>query len=495
MSSTENSPSSEIKDFPVSECCPVCMAPVEKAIAFICDGCGRSVHFSCLGLLSQDKSTCERLRRYSSQVKFLCADCNGVFRVPMYNYFIDSPNSVASNVTTILQNPEMQSIIRNVIALENEKTLLEVTKLRREMEELKQSNIELVRLLTDNPSKAAVIHGSSAAIPVAIADTIKPTDTYANKLSSATQAKVMIKPKVAQKAFQTQEDLLRNVDLLNENISVTNSKKAKDGAIIVGCNNIENSKKLKQLAADKLSNDYDVFVLRSEHPRVRIVGIPSCLNKESFMSYLKSQNSDLLADATEYRLLNFWPLKKNKKILQATVQLDIHTYKKVMKAGGLLVGINICKLYDDTTVTRCFKCNGFNHTKTKCPRPVICPLCAGEHQVNTCHSVAKVCINCRSLKHMHGFDISVDHPAWDYKSCFAFKFAEAKLRNVVFGEPVRIDIRKIPNFKPTDVQSVPSTSSGLQSQSPGNVNVTPSVQVFNRFEPLSDFKSNFLDRP
>ncbi|XP_063934085.1 uncharacterized protein LOC135145890 [Zophobas morio] len=315
MSSTENSPSSEIKDFPVSECCPVCMAPVEKAIAFICDGCGRSVHFSCLGLLSQDKSTCERLRRYSSQ------------------------------------NPEMQSIIRNVIALENEKTLLEVTKLRREMEELKQSNIELVRLLTDNPSKAAVIHGSSAAIPVAIADTIKPTDTYANKLSSATQAKVMIKPKVAQKAFQTQEDLLRNVDLLNENISVTNSKKAKDGAIIVGCNNIENSKKLKQLAADKLSTDYDVFVLRSEHPRVRIVGIPSCLNKESFMNYLKSQNSDLLADATEYRLLNFWPLKKNKKILQATVQLDIHTYKKVMKAGGLLVGINICKLYDDTTVS------------------------------------------------------------------------------------------------------------------------------------------------
>ncbi|KAJ3656732.1 hypothetical protein Zmor_015782 [Zophobas morio] len=289
----------------------------------------------------------------------------------------------------------------------------------------------------------------------------------------------MIKPKVAQKAFQTQEDLLRNVDLLNENISVTNSKKAKDGAIIVGCNNIENSKKLKQLAADKLSNDYDVFVLRSEHPRVRIVGIPSCLNKESFMSYLKSQNSDLLADATEYRLLNFWPLKKNKKILQATVQLDIHTYKKVMKACGLLVGINICKLYDDTTVTRCFKCNGFDH-KTKCPRPVICALCAGEHQVNTCHSGAKVCSNCRGLKHMHGFDISVDHPAWYYKSCFAFKFAEDKLRNVVFGEPVRIDISKIPNFKPTDVQSVPSTSS---------------VQVFNRFEPLSDFKSSFLDRP
>ena len=83
----------------------------------------------------------------------------------------------------------------------------------------------------------------------------------------------MIKPKVAQKSLQTQEDLLRNVNLVN-------SRSVKFGGIIVGYSDSKNSKKLKQLTEDKRSSDYEVFVLRVEHPKIRVVGISSCLDKE-----------------------------------------------------------------------------------------------------------------------------------------------------------------------------------------------------------------------
>lgn len=460
MSSAADSPSFLSENASSSEKCPVCFGPVEKSIAFSCDGCGRPVHFSCLGLLQQDKATCERLRRYSTHVKFLCADCNGIFKIPMYNYFVDTPNVITSNYAAVFQSAEFRCEIENIISSANSNMVVEIAELRREIDVLKQSNIDLVRTLTNKAVASLTSNStnnnnhSSDKIPC----NSEVKKSYATKLSESTKSKVMIKPKVAQQAVKTQEDLLRNVDLVNENIRVTNAKTTKGGAVIVGCNDREHSNKLKRLATDKLSGDYDVFVLRSEHPKIRVVGIPSCLNKETFMNYLKSQNSDLLADATELRLLNFWELRKNKKVLQATLQLDIITYKKIMDAGGLLVGINICKVYDDTNVVRCFKCSGLNHTKNKCPRQMICPICAGSHQVNSCTSEKKMCINCRDLRHIHGFDIGVDHSAWDYTNCFAYKFALAKLRNVVFAEPIQIEINKIPNFKhPANPENITNT--------------------------------------
>ena len=472
MPVTGDTSSSTIKDIPDSTLCPVCTAPVEKFMSFTCDGCSRPVHFSCLGLLPEDKTSCERLQRYSAQVKFLCADCNGVFKVPMYNYFVDSPNFVASNLGSVLQNVEVRSVIQSIVSCETEKILQEVTKLRVEVDNLKQSNIDLVRLLTNSTNSG---------------DKAKDSGSYAGKLAANTQAKVLIKPKVVQDSHQTQNDLLRNINLVNENIGVTNSKRAKDGAIIVGCSSSENSKKLKQIATDKLSSDYDVVVLRSEHPKVRIVGIPSCLDKESLMNYLKSQNLELLADATVYKLLNLWPLRKNKKVLQAVIQLDIHTFKKVINAGSLLVGINVCKIYDDTTVTRCFKCNGFNHTQTKCFRPISCPICSGEHHVNTCQAKTKECSNCMRLKTMHGFDIDVEHSAWDRDCCFAFKFAEAKLRNTVLAEPVQLEIKKIPGFKPPFM----NINAKHHNTAPNTEPSSP-VATSNRFASLSVSTNNFL---
>ena len=517
MTSENNSPSCRAETS-VADNCPVCTAPIEKAISISCDGCNRSVHYSCMGLLPQDRVTCDRLRRYTPQVKLLCPQCNGIFKVPMYNYFTESPSSVASNFASILQNPDVRSVIKSIFSDENAKLLAELHKLKIEISELKRSNTELVMSVGKNGNSDNVVNNAGSENKVDSSPTnVGAVTTYATKLAAAgSQSKVMIKPKTAQKALQTQEDLLRSVNLVQENICVTNSKKTKDGGIIVGCNDKENSKRLEQIASNKLSKDYDVFVMRSAFPKIRVVGIPSCIDKQSLLDYLKLQNLDLFADSTEYRLLRLWALRKNNKIYQATIQLDLGTYQKVMKSGGILVGLNICKVYDDTTVSRCFQCNGFSHTKIRCPRPTICPICAKQHDVSTCKSQIKECINCQNLRNVHGFDVEINHPAFDYNNCFAFKFAQAKLRNVIFAEPVKLDFKKIPNFKPAinEISHRPNIAQSVMLESPSDC-LAPTTTLLkdaqtidahssktintnctitsNRFAPLSDSKSNFLE--
>ena len=101
----------------------------------------------------------------------------------------------------------------------------------------------------------------------------------------------------------------------------------------------------------------------------------------------------------------------------------METSKKVMNIGGLY-------LQGDTTVTRCFRCNGFNHSKVKCPKSIVCPLCVRTHQLGACQSIVRMCSNCCDLKSMYGFDVDTEHPAFDHlwkqwqivQTCLIFSF-------------------------------------------------------------------------
>ena len=65
----------------------------------------------------------------------------------------------------------------------------------------------------------------------------------------------------------------------------------------------------------------------------------------------------------------------------------METSKKVMNVGGLY-------LQGDTTVTPCFRCNGFNHSKVKCPRSIVCPC----YNCGIVGDVARDCMKPRDEK-------------------------------------------------------------------------------------------------
>ena len=44
----------------------------------------------------------------------------------------------------------------------------------------------------------------------------------------------------------------------------------------------------------------------------------------------------------------------------------------------------ICKVDDYISITRCFKCSGYNHRHRDCNCEEACPLCAGNHRMQEC---------------------------------------------------------------------------------------------------------------
>lgn len=261
------------------------------------------------------------------------------------------------------------------------------------------------------------------------------TNTYAEKVRQNPQQKIIVKPKNPEQInARTKSDILNAVNPIESNIKFNNIKHVKNGGILLGCDNPEQAIKLKELAVEKLSSNYDVHELKCTQPQVRIVGISEHLEEDTLLQYILKQNEDIFNENSECIIKRFWPTKKNNKIFQATLQVDMITYKKVIKNGHLLIGLDACAVYDAIYVPRCFKCNNYFHTKTSCKNNVSCPVCSKNHNLSNCPQDSQYqCINCCNIKQIQKLDINTAHAAWDYENCSAYKKALGKIKLDLFG--------------------------------------------------------------
>ena len=353
-----------------SPICPGCSASVDASIAVICDGCERPMHYSCLGLLSEDCGIINRIHRCSGHVKVLCAYCNDHFKIPLYHQFVNS-------------NPLMESIselVKTAISGEAESLRNEIISLRREVDDLKMSNIDLVRLLSKD-----VKLGEN---PV----NVNRKYSYANVSKTMSDTKIMIKPKnSSQPVEKTKVDIISKIDPSKSVVMVKGVKTISSGGVILTCNSDE-ADKLNNIAGEKLSHNYKIQKLTKIKPQVRIVGIPSYMDQESALSSLFKQNDSIFKkDTSLYQCIKFWETRKNKEVFQCILQVDTDTYCKLKSVGNVLVGLNLCSVYNDVNVKRCYKCNGLNHFKK---RFYICCTCSRSRwYVNNCDIDGPILVN------------------------------------------------------------------------------------------------------
>ena len=268
-------------------------------------------------------------------------------------------------------------------------------------------------------------------------------NSYASKV--VVEKKIVVKPKnTAQSVTKTRSDVLKNVNIIEEEIAITKVKPVSSGGLIISCKDENCGKKLKQIAATSLAQNYDIREVNVLYPRVRVVGIPAGMSESSFLSYLKKQNPDLISEFSFTKLIRFWPTRSNRDIFQADLEVDSATYNLLLKSGHVLVGLNPCSVYDAITVPRCYNCNGYFHTKKQCKSPVSCPLCADKHTINDCSlyksksesSDKKRCINCQSLRNRRE-NLNINHAVWDYNDCESYKMALEHFKKDLFRDQPR----------------------------------------------------------
>lgn len=257
--------------------------------------------------------------------------------------------------------------------------------------------------------------------------------SYSDILKNNTQPAIVIQPKnVEQPISQTKSEITQNLNPSQSNIQLSRVKNLKNGGVLIGCKNRDDSEKFKKIIQDKMSQSYEIRELHGVLPRIRIVGMSEKYPEDQLVDYIKKCNVDLLHNS-ECKLIKLFSLRKNKDIFQCVLQLDRYSYDRVIKAGNLFIGFDSCAVFDAVEVYRCFKCNEFNHSSKFCKKPISCPLCGQNHDVKMCKSKVSHCTNCANLKNIHNTDVPTDHAVWEKEKCTAYIRARDKLRNDILS--------------------------------------------------------------
>lgn len=261
--------------------------------------------------------------------------------------------------------------------------------------------------------------------------------SFADVAAGESRQSVVVKPRdSSQKNSQTKLDLVHTIDPVAADVKIDTVKHIRDGGLIVSCKSAGDADKFVQLVDQKLSARYEVRSLKKILPRVRIVGISEKLDNDVLLNCVLKQNDKVFHSSAECKVFNVVCIKNKADMYQATLQLDNLSYHNALESGHLLVGLDVCRVFDAVEVPRCFRCNGFGHTSKACKLKRTCPRCTRDHDLKDC-SVSDgelCCVNCRVANERSGAAFDAGHATWNYAVCSAYKQRLSRLKADLFGK-------------------------------------------------------------
>lgn len=338
----------------------------------------------------------------------------------------DNSISVSPDGLQKIPDPGLLSLIRETIWQSMEAIVKpEFNCLRGEIEELKSENRQLRETVNKFHELMKQVYPQSSV------NYSKESPSFAD-IAAGTQSVVVRPKKSDQSVSKTKLDILKNVDPIASGVTVNRVKAIRDGGVVIRS---KQSEEFKRIASEKLSGNYEIHQLKTPSPSVRVVGISEYVDKELVVPYILKQNESVFQKDSVCDLISFTRTKRKQNVLQATLQLDLVSYKKILECGHLLVGFDVCAVYDAISPVRCFKCNGYNHTSKYCKNKLSCPKCAQPHQIKDCPEENEdkfTCVNCVELNAKNGSQLPVNHAVWDSTECTALKLTTDKLKKDLF---------------------------------------------------------------
>lgn len=233
---------------------------------------------------------------------------------------------------------------------------------------------------------------------------------------------LIIKPKKKQNIEKIKDDLRRKINPAELKICVNNVKGTKDGNLLIKCRNKSDIELLKKEAEKKL-NDYSVELTKLKDPRFKLIDYKmeseDELNKEWVKARIREQNNFI--EDTDRLQINY--IKLNRRTENYTIygSCSAGLFHKFMAAEKIYIGWNRYPIYEDISIPRCFKCQGFYHKNSECPNKTACEYCSEEHPAKECPRNQKKCINCLNANIRFKREHNVNHTASD-KDCPSFSY-------------------------------------------------------------------------
>jgi hypothetical protein len=125
---------------------------------------------------------------------------------------------------------------------------------------------------------------------------------------------------------------------------------------------------------------------------------------------LKKQNDFL--EMSEMKVVKIKKVVKYGKEMQnAIIEVDKMSFPKLIASEKVCLGWERCRVYDAISVTRCFKCKGFNHKMSECKNEECCLKCHQKHKTADCKVKEEVikCINCKKVNEKFKLGLDENH--------------------------------------------------------------------------------------
>lgn len=157
-----------------------------------------------------------------------------------------------------------------------------------------------------------------------------------------------------------------------------------------------------------------------------------------------------------------------------------------------------CRVFEDISVPKCYKCQGYNHKSTNCKNQMVCGYCMGSHDTNQCSQPFKKCANCTFANNKYNKNYDVSHESSD-TICPTYKYMLEVMRskidwNITMAGNIEVDLLDtLENMKENLDEAGESVGSDIL-KSKININgkiinlLHINISEKKNFDSLSDFK-------
>lgn len=261
------------------------------------------------------------------------------------------------------------------------------------VENLKSS---LTKVMSENSADAASSLSSSS---------------FANVLKSNYPV-VIVKPKdQCQKNESTRSDIRKAID--PKTVPIKNIRNTKNGGIAIECATRDATNALRLNASSLLGDSYNITIPEKRHPKIKVMGLTEIT--DDLAETILQQNDHIFDTSSKIKIVHTFQ-SKNTQLFGFKMEMDVVSYGRIMLEPKLRIGWDICRVYEELDVNRCYNCSQFNHLAKDCRSKIACPKCSGSHLVAQCKSTVEECPNCKKACEKLRIRLDKSHTAWD-SSC------------------------------------------------------------------------------
>lgn len=214
-------------------------------------------------------------------------------------------------------------------------------------------------------------------------------------------------PKEKQQNKVTIADIKEHVN--PKQIPVDNMKSASKGAMVLAGKTAADVQAIKKCVTEKMSDKYEIKITELLKSKILISGMRSELKENEIIECLKVQNSYL--ENADIEMVKIFKSGLTKNRYSAILKIDGDHFKKIIEEEKVNIDWDKCYVKEYFSVSKCYKCYGYNHRADDCKNKRACIRCAGEHNINECNSEIIKCVNCFNANEKFKLKLDVNHMA------------------------------------------------------------------------------------